>query len=73
MRRELPCSIHTPANQTSRIEHGTHASVAVGILRPNCETNYVMFCLLLLPMQVESADGGRDVKIFAIQQWVVIG
>jgi hypothetical protein len=24
-RRELPYSIHTPANQTSRIEHGTHA------------------------------------------------
>jgi hypothetical protein len=26
MRRELPCSIHTPANQTSRTEHGIHAS-----------------------------------------------
>jgi hypothetical protein len=26
LRRELPCSIHTPTNQTSRIEHGTHAS-----------------------------------------------
>jgi hypothetical protein len=26
LRRELPCSICTPANQTSRIEHGTHAS-----------------------------------------------
>jgi hypothetical protein len=26
MRRELPCSMHTPANQTSRIEHDTHAS-----------------------------------------------
>jgi hypothetical protein len=25
-RRELPCSIHTPANPTSRIEYGTHAS-----------------------------------------------
>jgi hypothetical protein len=26
LRRILPCSIHTPANQTSRIKHGTHAS-----------------------------------------------
>jgi hypothetical protein len=26
MRRELPCSIYTPANQTSRIEHGIRAS-----------------------------------------------
>jgi hypothetical protein len=28
MRRELPCFIPTPANQTSRIEDGTHASKA---------------------------------------------
>jgi hypothetical protein len=27
-RRELPCSIHTTANQTSRTEHGTHDSKA---------------------------------------------
>jgi hypothetical protein len=26
LRRAIPCSIHTPANQTSRIDHGTHAS-----------------------------------------------
>jgi hypothetical protein len=26
LRRELPCSTHTPVNQTSRIEHGTNAS-----------------------------------------------